>query len=149
MSSRRLEDQPKSVQAAIARMGNKLNAIVDSSRAEYIHRAPPQAIAHDTAGPKLNKTEAEYMRMLARDADIASATPHAIKFSISIPGKRCWYTPDVMVVRTSGIIEIHEIKGAWEEEDARVKRYSAQAQFPWFRWIYAQKTKAGWSIEEQ
>ncbi len=61
-----------------------------------------------------------------------------------------FYTPDYLVVRVTGI-EIVEVKGGFEREDARVKWKTAAERFPWFqfvvaRWLGKQK---GWKIERR
>jgi hypothetical protein len=58
-----------------------------------------------------------------------------------------FYTPDFLVVRGDGL-EIHEIKGGFEREDARVKWKAAAEAFPWFRFVVARYDKKKWKIEE-
>jgi hypothetical protein len=57
------------------------------------------------------------------------------------------YTPDFVVQRTSGAIELHEVKGFWRD-DARVKIKVAAAMFP-FKFIAVTAAKGGgWNVEE-
>lgn len=60
------------------------------------------------------------------------------------------YTPDFSVMLPSGLIELHEVKGHWED-DARVKIKVAAEQFP-FAFVgvkpIAKKHGGGWKREE-
>ena len=62
----------------------------------------------------------------------------------------CRYTPDFVVQMADGIIEVHEVKGHWED-DALVKIKVAAEMFP-FRFLavqkIAQKAGGGWSVRE-
>ncbi len=70
----------------------------------------------------------------------------SVKFTT---GKRCWYTPDFVVV-TPDRVEIHEIKGYWED-DARVKWKANADKYPFFVWVAvkakAKKLGGGWEYE--
>lgn len=60
-----------------------------------------------------------------------------------------FYTPDFAVMLSSGQIEMHEVKGFWQD-DARVKIKIAADMYP-FRFIAAKpkakKNGGGWEIE--
>ena len=60
-----------------------------------------------------------------------------------------FYTPDFLVVKVTGL-EIHEIKGSYEREDARVKWKTAAELFPWFQFVVARwlGKKKGWKVEK-
>lgn len=62
----------------------------------------------------------------------------------------CRYTPDFVVLMADGMIEVHEVKGHWED-DALVKIKVAAELFP-FRFLavqkIAQKAGGGWAIRE-
>ena len=55
------------------------------------------------------------------------------------------YTPDFMVVFDDRI-ELHEIKGHWED-DARVKWKVAAKMFPWFRFVAVTWKQKQWTFE--
>lgn len=61
-----------------------------------------------------------------------------------------FYTPDFLVQKIDGHLEVHEVKGFWED-DARVKIKVAAAMFP-FRFVAVtakrKKDGGGWSLEE-
>ena len=96
----------------------------------------------------MNKTELEYHRMLlARKSagELLEVYPHeSLKFCIG--EKRCWYTPDFVVISDTGFIAIHEVKGGHVWDDAKVKFQSAKRQYPHFAWIWAQKKQGKWEI---
>jgi len=50
------------------------------------------------------------------------------------------------VIRADGGIELHEVKGHWED-DARVKIKVAATQHPWFRFLAVKAGKTGWQYE--
>ncbi|MFG1247289.1 PDDEXK family nuclease [Xanthobacter flavus] len=60
-----------------------------------------------------------------------------------------FYTPDFAVLPRSGVLEVHEVKGRWED-DARVKIKVAADMYP-FRFIAVRvlpkKAGGGWDAE--
>ena len=70
-----------------------------------------------------------------------------MKFKLA---KKCFYTPDVMVMLPDGQLEVHEVKGFWED-DARVKIKTAADKFP-LKFVAikkaAKKNGGGWVFEE-
>lgn len=110
--------------------------------------APPFLPAFGTLEPPsdMNKTEAAYDAHLwrIRGTVVAWHAFEAITFKLA---KNTRYTPDFVVQRTSGAIELHEVKGFWRD-DARVKIKVAASLYP-FRFIAVTKDKAGgWKVEE-
>ncbi|GGO89088.1 hypothetical protein GCM10011348_46020 [Marinobacterium nitratireducens] len=96
----------------------------------------------------MNKTEARYQSEVLEPAVAAgtyrSARFEAVKLRLA---DRTFYTPDFQVVNDeTGEIELHEVKGYWED-DARVKIKVAAAQFPEFRFIAVQHKKGEWIRE--
>ena|GEM_PF-913143 len=100
--------------------------------------------------PKMNKTEAEYERILqmkVRDQEISAYLAHE-SIKLKIGAHRCWYTPDFAVIGNDGMLELHEVKGPYVRDDARVKFQAATQLYPGFRWVWAQRRKGGqWKIE--
>lgn len=99
---------------------------------------------------QMNGTEAAYSHHLdARQAsrEILCYWFEAMTFRLA---DGCRYTPDFVVQMPDGMIEIHEVKGHWED-DALVKIKVAADLFP-FRFIavqkIAQKAGGGWAIRE-
>lgn len=98
---------------------------------------------------QMNKTEAEYERRLfwlLKDGSILWYKFEGIKFRLA---DKTFYTPDFVVMRADGIIEVQEVKGRWMD-DARVKIKVAAEMYP-FRFIAvmkkAKKLGGGWRVE--
>lgn len=98
---------------------------------------------------KMNKTEAEYDALLAQlqmTGEIQWYSFEGMTFKLADNTR---YTPDFAVMRTGGVIELHEVKGFWRD-DARVKIKIAAELFP-FRFIAvkkrAKKHGGGWDTE--
>lgn len=96
-----------------------------------------------------NKTEKAYDNELNNRlflGDILWYKFDGMKFRLA---DNTFYTPDFAVMLSDGQIEIHEVKGFWQD-DARVKIKVAADMYP-FRFIAVKaKTKksgGGWEIE--
>ena len=128
-----------------------LNKINRDTRSGYkIDHEEKEAPPQKPKKPKMNKTEAEYECMLkvkARDGEIKAYLAHeSIKFKIG--ANRCWYTPDFAVIANDGVLEMHEVKGPYVRDDARVKFQAATQLYPGFRWVWSQRNKNGhWDIK--
>lgn len=113
--------------------------------------APPFLPAFGTLEPvaDMNKTEAAYDAHLwsVRGSVVVWHAFEAITLKLA---NNTRYTPDFVVQRTSGAIELHEVKGFWRD-DARVKIKVAASLFP-FRFIAvtarSKKNGGGWDVEE-
>lgn len=97
-----------------------------------------------------NKTEAAYEKVLhARllTGEIAWYRFEGVKLRLA---DNTFYTPDYAVMLLDGAMEMHEVKGYWED-DARVKIKVAAEMYP-FRFIAvkprAKKDGGGWLTEE-
>ena len=98
----------------------------------------------------MNKTEQAYADTLTlRQAagEVAWFKFEAVKLRLA---DNTFYTPDFAVMLADGTLEMHEVKGFWQD-DARVKIKVASDLFP-FRFIaikpVAKKAGGGWQIEE-
>ena len=98
----------------------------------------------------LNKTEQAYadlLRLRQIAGEVAWFKFEGVKLRL---GDNTFYSPDFAVMLTAGDIEMHEVKGHWED-DARVKIKVAAEMYP-FRFIGVTKKTArhggGWRIEE-
>jgi hypothetical protein len=97
-----------------------------------------------------NRTEAAYeahLMLRLHAGEIAWFKFEGIKLRLA---DNTFYTPDFAVMLTDDTIEIHEVKGYWED-DARVKIKVAADLYP-FRFIAvtaeAKKRGGGWKVEE-
>lgn len=59
---------------------------------------------------------------------------------------RTYYDLDFLVIAGDDAVEVHEVKGHWED-DARVKIKVAAEQFPWFRFRAIQRVRKEWQVE--
>ncbi|MBO9710543.1 MAG: hypothetical protein J7521_20270 [Caulobacter sp.] len=104
-----------------------------------------RALGRMKAG-RMNKMEAEYGAMLEvrkRAGEVAWYAFEGIKLRLA---DLTFYSPDYLVMLTNGELEVHEVKGFWED-DARVKIKVAASLFP-FRFIAVQKARGAWSFED-
>lgn len=100
---------------------------------------------------KMNGLEAEYLRTVLEPRRAAGEILEIQFEGLTLRmANRTGYTPDFVVV-TPHCIELHEVKGHWED-DARVKWKVAGEQFWCFRLFAATKRKksegVGFNIEE-
>lgn len=94
----------------------------------------------------MNKTEAAYaahLGLLKHAGEIAWFEFEAIKLRLA---NRTFYTPDFLVMLSDGELQIHEVKGFWED-DARVKIKVAASMFP-IHFLAIQKDGKGWKVED-
>ena len=99
---------------------------------------------------QLNKTEQAYANYLAQPQAVGGILWHkfeGMKFRLA---DNTFYTPDFAVMALDGQIELHEVKGFWQD-DARAKIKIAADMYP-FKFIAvkarAKKDGGGWSVEE-
>lgn len=98
-----------------------------------------------------NKTEQAYelevLKPAMQDGSISWYRFEGVKLRLA---DNTFYTPDYCVMRSDGTMEMHEVKGFWQE-DARVKIKVAADMYP-LKFIavkrQAKKNGGGWSIEE-
>ncbi len=78
---------------------------------------------------EMNQTErnyAGYLEGLKNAGEIIWYAFDSMKFRLA---NKTFYSPDFIVLKATGEIEAHEVKGHWED-DARVKIKVAAAMFP-------------------
>ena len=98
-----------------------------------------------------NKTEQAYelevLKPAMQDGSISWYRFEGVKLRLA---DNTFYTPDYCVMRSDGTMEMHEVKGFWQD-DARVKIKVAADMYP-LKFIavkrLAKKNGGGWSIEE-
>lgn len=93
----------------------------------------------------MNKTEAEYAAMLElrkRAGEIAWYAFESVKLRLA---DATFYSPDFTVMLANGALELHEVKGFWQD-DARVKIKVAAALFP-FQFFAVTKKRGAWEVE--
>lgn len=108
-----------------------------------------QALGRLKAG-EMNKTEAQYFSHLQQRlfaGDILWFKFEGVKLRLA---DNTFYTCDFTVLPADAVMEMHEVKGFWQD-DARVKIKVAAALYP-FRFVAvtarAKKNGGGWDMEE-
>lgn len=99
---------------------------------------------------KMNQTEAAYaerLRAMQHAGEILWHRFEGIKLRLA---DNTFYTPDFAVLAADGVMELHEVKGFWQD-DARAKIKIAADQYP-FRFIAVRvrpkREGGGWAVEE-
>jgi hypothetical protein len=99
---------------------------------------------------EMNRTEAAYdqhLELRQRAGEIAWRRFEGIKLRLA---DNTFLTPDFAVMLTSGELELHEVKGFWED-DARAKMKIAASMYP-IRLIAVtralKRDGGGWAVEE-
>lgn len=96
---------------------------------------------------RMNATEREYAAMLdirQRAGEIVLWRFEAIKIRMA---DNTFYTPDFLVLLADMRLQLHEVKGAFVMDDARVKLKVCAETFP-SGVVLAQKVNKQWTIEE-
>ena len=99
---------------------------------------------------QMNQTEEAYARaleMLRASGEVLWFKFEGVKLRLA---DNTFYSPDFAVMQASGHMEMHEVKGFWQD-DARAKIKIAADMYP-FRFIAvtkrAKKNGGGWQVEE-
>src|SRR5262249_48727661 len=90
----------------------------------------------------MNKTEEAYsthLQGLVIAGEIQWFKFEALKLRLA---DNTFCSPDLLVMTAARELEVHEVKGFWED-DARVKIKVAASLFPMLRFIAAKKAKGG------
>lgn len=111
-------------------------------------KARMQALGRMPVGA-MNKTEAAYaahLEAMKRDGTVLWYRFEGVKFRLA---DNTFYSPDFAVMTHNNAMEMHEVKGFWQD-DARVKIKVAADLYP-FRFIAvrprAKKDGGGWDRE--
>ncbi|WP_147694441.1 DUF1064 domain-containing protein [Vogesella mureinivorans] len=99
---------------------------------------------------QMNKTEeayAKHLQNLQHAGQVAWYKFEGVKLRLA---DNTFYSPDFAVMLASGEMEMHEVKGFWQD-DARAKIKIAADLYP-FRFVAvkvkAKKDGGGWAVEE-
>lgn len=99
---------------------------------------------------QMNKTEAAYAKELEARKNAKELLWYAFEGVTLKLADGCRYTPDFAVLRADGVMEMHEVKGYWQD-DAKAKIKVAADKFPFkFIAVYKRPKKdgGGWKVEE-
>lgn len=110
----------------------------------YATKTRMQALGRLKQG-EMNKSEANYAKFLElrkQGGEIAWYKFEGMKFRLA---DNTFYTPDFAVLKSNGVLEMHEFKGRWMD-DARVKIKVAAEMYP-VVFIGVQKDGTGYKYE--
>lgn len=98
----------------------------------------------------MNKTEAAYAEYLKQLQAVGGILWHKFEGVKLRLADNTFYSPDFAVMMPDGQLEMHEVKGFWQD-DARVKIKVAADLYP-FKFVAikarAKKDGGGWALEE-
>lgn len=99
---------------------------------------------------QMNKTEQAYAAHLGQLQAVGGILWHKFEGVKLRLADNTFYSPDFAVMQPDGQLEMHEVKGFWQD-DARVKIKVAADMYP-FKFVAlkprAKKNGGGWEIEE-
>ena len=99
---------------------------------------------------QMNKTEQAYAAHLGQLQAVGGILWHKFEGVKLRLADNTFYSPDFAVMQPDGHLEMHEVKGFWQD-DARVKIKVAADMYP-FKFVAlkprAKKNGGGWEIEE-
>jgi hypothetical protein len=94
----------------------------------------------------MNRTEAKYaaeLELRRQAGKVAWFKFEGVKLRLA---DATFYSPDFAVMLSDGTLEMHEIKGFWQD-DARVKVKVAAAMYP-FRFVALTHKRGAWQLED-
>jgi hypothetical protein len=101
---------------------------------------------------EMNRTEAAYRDHLEAEKRAGRILEFWFEhIKLKIADNACGYTPDFMVMRADGVIELHEVKGSLRifQEDAKVKAKVCADMYPFpVKVVWPRKKKDGGGWEE-
>lgn len=115
-----------------------------TASAAYDIKQRTQALGRLKQGA-MNKTEAAYARLLETRksaGEVAWYKFEGLKFRLA---DNTFYTPDFAVMLSDGSMELHEVKGFWQD-DAKVKIKIASDLYP-FQFVAVYMKGAGFTYE--
>lgn len=100
---------------------------------------------------EMNRAEKAYAAFL--DGERAAGRVARFWFEslkVKIADGKCWYTPDFLVLRPDGTLELHEVKGAPAifADDAKVKTKACATQYPFLVRVVFPKKGGGWDVHD-
>ena len=94
----------------------------------------------------MNRSEAKYaaeLELRRQAGEVAWFKFEGVKLRLA---DGCFYSPDFAVMLSDGTLEMHEVKGFWQD-DARVKVKVAASLYP-FRFVALTHKRGIWQIED-
>lgn len=124
-------------------LGVDIDALLNPSPSARV-RGRGRMVRHEVG--RMNKLETAYAGLLAAE----QAAGRVVRFQFEALKLRLadstFYSPDFLVLLVDGSIELHEVKGHWED-DARVKWKAVAEQFFEFYFVAVTRTGGVWQFE--
>lgn len=111
------------------------------------HLLYPQAGLHALGRKKqgeLNKTEGLYAQHLEAEKQAGKIADYWFEsIKLKVADGSCWYLPDFLVLRPTGELELHEVKGSPRifADDAKVKCKAVATAFPFPLYVVYPRSK--------
>lgn len=105
-----------------------------------------RAIGRMPLGSRMNKLEASYaerLRLLKHAGEIHEYLFEPLKLRLA---DNTYYVPDFLVLNGNCELELHEVKGHWED-DARVKWKATAEKFLFLRFVAVTFVRGEWKFE--
>jgi hypothetical protein len=115
-------------------------------RVDAVTESSPNQRRLQPASPYRSKTESHYAARLFSLRVIGQIHDWRYEAVTLRLGDRVRFTPDFRVVMADGTVELHEVKGAYTREDARIKLQAAATLFQEYRFKLATYAKGRWTI---
>lgn len=102
---------------------------------------------------QMNRTEKAYAAWLETEKHAGRITAYWFEaLKLKIAEGACFYTPDFLVLRPDGTLELHEVKGSPRifADDSKVKVKACATQFPFPVFVVFPKKKSsggGWDVQ--
>ena len=102
---------------------------------------------------QMNRTEKAYAAWLEAEKHAGRITAYWFEaLKLKIAEGACFYTPDFLVMRPDGTLELHEVTGspAIFADDAKVKVKACATQYPFPVFVVFPKKKSsggGWNVQ--
>ena len=99
---------------------------------------------------QMNRTEAAYVRELEKLKQGGEVVWYRFEcLKLKVADGKCWYSPDFLVMTSTGELQLHEVKGskAIFQDDAKVKCKVVSTDYP-FRLFVCYPQRTGWVKEE-
>ena len=101
---------------------------------------------------ELNRTEESYATYLEEEKHCGRVADYWFEsLKLKVADGSCWYTPDFLVFRPDGGLELHEVKGSPRvfQDDAKVKCKSVSSSYPFPLFVVYPRRKrdgGGWDV---
>jgi len=135
-----VKDFPEHVQRQIREKDARSRKTVNRALQAVKVKAAP----HDDRMNKTERNYAGYLEKLKLNGDIIDWAHEPFNLRLA---DRTFYKPDFIVITSDRTIEIHEVKGHWQD-DALVKIKVAAENHPWFTFRAVFHEKGFWKYRD-